>query len=95
MTSDISKQTTAESILEMEESIDNPKEDALMTYIGDRVIDVFDAENALFFAQIGRPSKNYCEEQDIDHVAVNNATDYCLVIAELIHRNRSIQPSQS
>jgi len=90
MTSQISKQSTAEAILGREEDVEDPKKDALMTYIGDRVIDVFDAENALFFAQIGRPSKNYCEEHDIDHVAVNNATDYCLVISELIHRNKDI-----
>ena len=94
MTSNICKQSTAEAILGKEKDLENPEEDALMTYIGDRVIDVFDAANALFFAQIGRPSKNYCEEQNIDHVAVNNATDYCLVIAELIHRQKGLRSKQ-
>lgn len=89
MTSQISKQSTAEAIIRRNKQTDNPEEDVLMTYIGDRVIDVFDADKSLFFAQIGRPSKNYCEDNQIDHVAVNNATDYCLVVAELIHRNRS------
>lgn len=89
MISTVSKQKTAEAILEREEKVDEPVEEALITYIGDRIIDVFDADNALFFAQIGRPSKHYCEEQGIDHVTINNATDYCLVIAELIHRNKT------
>ena len=88
MTSEVSKQATGKAILDMEKSLDNPNQEAIMTYIGDRVLDVFDAENTLFFPQIGRPSKDYCESQDISHVAVNNGTDYCLVIAELAYRNR-------
>lgn len=87
MLSGVSKQKTAEKILE--ENKFRHKDNALFTYIGDRVNDVFCSENTLFFAQIGRPSKDYCEENNIDHVAVNNATDYCLIISELIHRNTS------
>ena len=85
MLSSVSKQRTTEKIREREKDLDKPEE-ALITYIGDRTADVFKSDSSLFFAQIGRASKNYCEEENIDHIPVNNATDYCLILAELMHR---------
>lgn len=59
-----------------------------ITNVGDKKGDVLKGENTLSFSLLGTQSDEHCRQEDIPHISVINATDYSLVMAEILNKER-------
>lgn len=76
------KTRAAETILDQKYA-DRP---IVPTNTGDKPTDILQIEDSLFFAQEGTPAQEYCEENEIPYVEVENAVESFRIQSELANR---------
>jgi len=70
------------------EDILGDKQDSVVAAnTGDKHTDILQMPNSLFFAQTGTEAQEYCEENDMDYVEVENAVESFIILHELANRD--------
>jgi len=80
---DPSKEKGANALAQHLFDTDDPN-DYVILHVGDKPDDVMEGDNAVFFAQSGMPATDYCEDNGIDYIEVENAVDYSHILDNLL-----------
>jgi hypothetical protein len=66
-------------------------ENVLFANTGDKISDVFQMDNSLFFAQEGTEAHRYCEGRDIPYIPVENTVESFLILHQLASRDARME----
>jgi hypothetical protein len=69
-----------------EEILNTPQEQVVAANTGDKPTDILQIPNSIFFAQQGTEAQEYCEENSVPYVEVENAAESFVILHELAGR---------